>query len=640
MSNNALFQPIKMGGNIIKNRVVMSGMTTNYATMEGGVSRKLYNHIVERARGGVGLIVLEAAGVSWPEGKSCVRQLKINDAAITADLHDLADSVHAFGAKIIVQLHHGGFMAIPPLADGKQPICASPFGDAREMTLEEIKRVQQDFINAAVNAKVGGLDGVQIHAAAMYLVNSFISPACNTRTDEYGGSMENRFRFLKEIIEGIRAACPRPFILGIRLGAMDFFPGGLTLEEGVQYAKWCEEAGVDFIDVTTGFFGGNEAMETQWDPEGARVFMGEAVKKAVSVPVSIVGKLRTPSYCAEIIEEGKTDMVTIGRQMICDPQWANKAMRGRDDLIRPCLNCSQGCAEQAFFQGGNIHCQINPYAGFDDLYSEYSVPAAGVKKNIAVVGGGVAGMQFAIIAQKRGHNVTIYEKSDKLGGQMNIACVPPHKSDLAKALEWFKAETLRQGAEVKLNTEVTAEELIQMAPDAVVMAVGSVPSVPPIKGIETAIESWDILDGTVEPPVGKKVAIIGGGVVGAEVGHLLCENGCDVTIIEMMDEICIGHQLSHRMLLIGYLAEHAHVNTGSKVTEIGEGYICYTDAAGQVHKVDVDCSVIAAGHTSVGSDMLNALNAAGIETAMIGDCVNVSNIRNATRAALDLAYRI
>lgn len=640
-STKILMKPIKIGGVVIKNRIIMSGMTTGYANMDGSPSSKLKNHFVSRAKGGVGLLVMGAHAVSWPEGKICERMIAANNPNITSEYHDLADSVHAYGAKIIAQLHHGGFMAAPSIAGGKQSICASEFAGARAMTVEEIHRVRDDFIAAAINIRNCGLDGVQIHAANMYLLNQFMNPAINQRTDEYGGSLENRFRLTREIIEGIRAACPAPFILSIRLGAIDFFPGGSTLEDGIQYAKLAEEAGVDHIDVSCGFYTiPNQVMETQWEEEGSRLYLGEAIKKNVSIPVSVVGKLRTPEFCVSAIEEKKVDMVTLGRQLICDPEWANKVLFGKEETIRPCLYCCQGCAEQAFFNHGNIHCQINPYAGYEDKYCESSIPKVGVSKKIVVVGGGVAGMQFAITATRRGHDVTLIEKTDKLGGQMRLACVPPHKKEVSSALEWFRGEVNRAGVKVLYNTEATVESLKAMHANIVVFSTGATPVRPPIKGIKNAVESWDVLGGKSPVPQKKKVVIIGGGVVGSELAHMLCLNECDVTIIEMLPEICHGHNYAHKANLEGFLNEHATIQLNACVKEVGPDFVAFVDADGKSHTIQTDETISAAGHRPSGLDLYTEMINEGIESYKIGDCESVGNIRFATRSALELAYNI
>lgn len=607
-NTRALMQPIKIGRTTIKNRIVMSGMATGYANMDGSPNTKLLNHYISRARGGVGLIVMGATAVSWPEGKICERMIAANNPTITSELHNLADSVHAYGSKVIAQIHHGGFMAIPSCAGGAQSLCASDFAGARAMTIEEIHRVRDDFIAAAVNLMNAGLDGVEIHAAHMYLLNQFMNPVSNHRTDEYGGSLENRFRLTREIIEGIRSACPRPFIISIRLGVLDYTPGGTTLDEGVQFARWAEEAGVDMINVSCGFYtSGTQSMETQWEGEGTRLYMSEAVKKAVKIPVSIVGKLHTPEFCASAVEKGSTDMVTLGRQLICDPSWPNKVLFGKEDTIRPCLYCCQGCASLAFFEHSNIHCQLNPYAGFEDKYSETSIAKAGVTRRISVVGGGVAGMQFAITAAKRGHEVTLIEKEDKLGGQMRLACVPPYKEALAYALEWFRGEVVRAGVKVLYHTEATAESIKEADPDCVVLAAGAVPAWPPIKGVENAISSWDILGHKISTSEGEKIVIIGGGVVGSELAHMLCETGCDVTIIEMLPEICRGHQMSYKEHLENYLNEHAKINVNSSVQEIGQDYVVFIDAQKATQKIPADKVVIATSHRPAGINLYEQL---------------------------------
>ncbi|MBR0599788.1 FAD-dependent oxidoreductase [Sinanaerobacter chloroacetimidivorans] len=641
MSNLTLMiQPIKIGGTIIKNRVVMPPMD-NFVNMDGSFSRKHYCYLTNRARGGVGLIVMEAASVSWPEGKISERQLRINSGNITPELREMADSVHAFGTKIIVQLHHGGFIAVPEYSGGVQSVAPSEYGGARALTLEEIEKIKQDFETSAKVAQTAGLDGVELHASHMYLLNQFRCPACNQRNDQYGGSLENRFRIVKEIIEEIRKECPAPFILGVRLGIEDLIPGGTTLEEGMQYAKWCEEAGADMLNITTGFFSSvNNVTETQWQEEGARVYMGEAAKKAVKIPVAIVGKLRTPEFCAKIIEEGKTDMVVIGRQLICDLEWPNRVLFNRTDEIRPCLNCDEGCLGQYSFQHGTLHCSMNPYVGYEDLYCENSVLKTGTPKNIVIAGGGIAAMQFTIIAQKRGHSVTILEKADKLGGQLILAAVPPYKREVGKGLEWFKKTVSDSGAIIKLNMEATAESIAALNPDIAIVAVGSLPNRPPVQGIDNAIDSWDILEDADSAPENKKVEILGGGVVGSEVAHLLIEKGCDVNIIEMLPEICHGHEAIHKALLEGFLSANATLNLNATITEVGKNYVKFIDNEGRAQNLNADVAICATGQRPSGDILYDELLAVGIEAYKIGDAVKAANIRCATRAALDLAYTV
>lgn len=636
----SLNQPITIGGIRIKNRIVMPPMDTNYANADGSFSRKGYAYLTERAKGGAGLIIVEATSVSYPEGKISERQLNMKSAVTTPEIHDLVDSVHGFGTKIIPQIHHGGFMAVPDYCNGIQSVSASDYMGARALSTDEIKQIEQDFIHAATIAKNAGFDGVEVHGCHMYLLNQFLSPISNTRTDAYGGSLENRFRLLGNILRGIRKVCPRPFLLSVRLAAVDACPGGITLEEGIQFAKWCEECGADMLNLSNGFYTSvSQSTESQWEPEANRVYMSEAVKKEVHIPVSIVGKLRTPELCAEIIETGKTDMVCIGRQLICDPYFPNKIFTGRLDEIRPCLNCDDGCLGQFYYNHGNVHCSINPYVGYEDMYNEVNVPKAGIAKKIVVVGGGIAGMQCAITLKKRGHDVTIIEKEDKLGGQMYLAASTPFKESVGSAVKWFVSEVDRLKIRVCFHTQASVESIEKMDPDVVVLATGSLPNTPPIPGINSAIDSWDVLKGAASIEKGAKVVMIGGGVVGSELAHKLIDEGNAVTILEMMSELCRGHEAMHREKLENYMRENASVKLNVQVTQIGEHFVKYRNE-GKEEEIAADYVVYSVGQHPIGEELFEGLLDKGKETYKIGDCQNPANFRAATRAALDLAYRI
>lgn len=633
--------PVKVGSVWIKNRFEMPPMDTNYDNRDGTLSRKQYAYYVERARGGAGLIVTEAVSVSYPHGLITERQMNFKSPNSTPKWHDLTDSVHAFRAKIIPQIHHGGFMAIPAYNHGEQSVSASDFNGAREMSTEEVKEVINDFINAAVNAANGGFDGVQIHASHMYLINQFLSPACNQRTDEYGGSLENRFRMLKEIITGIRKALPHPFILAVRLAVEDAIPGGITLEDGIQYAKWCEECGADMIDATYGFYTAMASLtESQWQEEGLRVYMSEALKKEISIPVAIVGKLRTPEKMAEIIESGKADMVVVGRQLICDPYLPEKVFANKADEIRPCLNCNDGCVFQAILAHGNIHCALNPYVGYEDLYNEINVPKAGVSKKVVIVGAGIAGLQAAIIARKRGHDVTVLEKNDKPAGQMNLACLPPYKEEVRKARDWFVSEAERNDVKIITDCDANAETIAEFNPDSVILATGSKPFILPVPGAEKALEAWNVLEGKETMTKGASVAVIGGGVVGAELSHKLVDEGYKVTIIEMMDHLCGNQEPMHKGLLESFLTKNAVVCLNTKVKEIKDDRVIAENAQGETVEIPADHAIMSVGQRPVGDDLYKALLAKGIPAFKCGDANGAGNFRSATRSAFEIAYRI
>jgi 2,4-dienoyl-CoA reductase-like NADH-dependent reductase (Old Yellow Enzyme family)/NADPH-dependent 2,4-dienoyl-CoA reductase/sulfur reductase-like enzyme len=641
-----LFSPIKVGNVTLKNRIVMPPMDSNQNNMDGSLSRKCMGYLSERARGGAGLIIMEAVSVDWPRGKISERQLDINNPNVSADINDLVEYVHSFGAKIIPQIHHGGFLAYPELSGGAENISASdsdaPFPKARAMTLEEIKYIEGRFINAAVMAKRAGFDGVEVHASHMYLLSQFISPLTNRRTDEYGGSMENRMRIVVNIIKGIREDCGPEFLLDVRLGVMDAIPGGNTLEDGAKMALMCEEAGADMINLTTGIYANLEMMtEGQYQEEGGRAYWGREIKKLVkNAKVAVVGKLRTPSFCEKVIADGEADLVCIGRQLICDPFWPMKAETGKEDQIRTCLNCNEGCVNYLLTKHSGIRCVLNPFVGYEDLYTESTLNKAGVSKNVVIVGGGVAGMQAAITASKRGHKVTLLEKSATLGGQMILAAKPPYKEVLNSARAWFAGEVVRQGVDVKMNCEADIKTIKNLNPDSVIVTIGSVETSPPIPGIEKAIKSRTLLADESLMPKNKRVVVIGGGQVGCEVAHLIASNNNKVSIIEMLPEVCIDQEPLHKGLLAKGLAEHGvEIHTNSTATAVKDGCVEYKEGE-TTGSIECDLAVVSTGRKAVGSDLVSALRADGIEAFAAGDSLDGGNIRVATRSGFDVAMNL
>ncbi|MGN1344760.1 MAG: FAD-dependent oxidoreductase [Traorella sp.] len=644
-----LFSPITIGKVTLKNRVVMGAMDTDFANCDGTVSRQMMAHYVERARGGVGLIVVEAAAVG--KGIISPRQARIDSLNVVPSWKDMVDTVHSFGTKILCQLHHGGFKAIPVLAGGVESVSPSGSGYegdmwpySREITRDEIQEVINQHIQSAMIAYSTGVDGVEINAIGGYLLNQFLNPAINRRTDEYGGSIENRGRILIEIIKGIKAICPLGSILSVRFPVRDYSPGGLELEDGLKLAKMCEEAGANLINAAIGFYTDETATfntESQWQEEGARLYLAEKLKAVLeTAKVGAVGKLRTPSFCDQAIADGKTDLIVIGRQMLGDPHWARKAELGLDNEIRPCLNCNEGCYYYHFYQHAGARCAVNPYTGYEDLYQEHNVAMAGVKKNVVVIGGGIAGMQTAIIAKKRGHNVTLIEKTDKLGGQMILAAKPSYKNEVQKVCDWFAEETTRQNVSMKLNTTITFDEIKQMNTDVVVFATGSIDTTPPIKGAEISEYATSVLAGESEIPENKNLVVIGGGVVGAEFAHLMLSKGNKVTILEMLDEICKGHEPMHKNLLTKELTKMADIKTSVRVTEVMEYGVKYIDANGMEYSLACDKVYMAAGRRSVTSELEEKLVEDGITIRKVGDCSTVGNFRTATRSAMDVAYSI
>lgn len=639
----ALMTPIRIRGIEIRNRVLMPAMDTNYGDSNGFLTPRMQAHYVERAKGGVGLIVTEALSACAPEGRISGAQILINDDRSVSRFLYLTDSVHAFGARILAQLHHGGFKAAPAFNEGREAVTASSEAGkgGRTLTIEEIKKIQDGFVHAAKNASKAGFDGIELHAAHGYLINQFYSPATNFRTDEYGGSLENRFRFLREIIEGIRKELPGKFILGVRLGVWETVENGLTEEEALQMAEWCQDAGADMINLSAGHVAApNHGTLSQWDGHQNRIELVRRFKQKLDIPVSIVGKFRDPEECSRMISEGDTDFVTIGRQMLSDPHWCNKVLTGKLDEIRPCLNCNEGCISRLITIEGDVRCVMNPYVGYDDKYNEHNPIPAAAPKNIAVIGGGPAGMQFAITASARGHQVTIFEKADRLGGQMHLAAMTPFKDDMKRATKWFIGETQRSKAKIVLNQEVSARELIEGGYDRVVIACGSVPNQPPIPGIERAADFKSTLEaGTDALPENQSVTIIGGGTVGCEIAHLLVERGCEVTVLEMLPDFCNGMEATHKWLLLNQLRKTASLACGVQTKEITDNSVIYIDADGNEKSAPAQTVIYSTGQRPAGAELMEQLTQAGILAYRLGEAISTpGNIRTATRSALELAY--
>ena len=628
-----LFEPMKIGKVTVKNRIMQSPIGELMANPDGTPSSQMMAYYAERAKGGAGIICPAVFSVDYPQGKTVKFQVRVDTDYAIRDVAKMADDAHRYGALFIPQIHHAGAQTYFLNTEGMLPVCVTDqdvahafiqsyrqIGPQKELTTEEIWGLVQKFINAAVTCQKAQADGVTIHASHGYLINQFLSPELNARTDEFGGSLENRCRFAVEIIKGIRAACGPNFIIGARLTGMEWTPKGLSNEDCAQIAQVLEAAGCDFLDISAGSTDvPSRLMETNRYPQGDRVVFAEAIKKAVSIPVGAVGVLRDPDFCEQLIADGKLDFVVLGRTLVCDPYWPEKARTGRADEIRPCMTCSDGCLNE-LMNDRFISCALNPATGREETLA--NIGKAEKPGKVVVIGGGIAGMQAAATAAKRGHSVTLLEESDHLGGQMCLAAMPPHKEKVGEALNWFIAELDRAGVEVMLNAKADLACIQSLAPDTVIVATGAEPiTKAPIEGCEYAVPAWDVmLEKNGKMPENSNVALIGGGTVACEVAEMLVERGNNVTIIEMLPMIANGLEGLHLADLIGYFMMHnVSFYTNSVVTKITENSVTFMKEGTDEMTIPVDMAVLATGRKPFGQDLAAELEDEGYHVITIGD---------------------
>ncbi len=634
-----LFQPGKIGTMEIKNRIVMPPMATGYASEDGSVTDRLIAYYEERAKGGPGLIIVEISCIDAPVGRGLARQIGIDKDDFIPGLARLAAAIKRHGARAAIQLHHAGRQTSSRIT-GFKPVAPSPIpgrdGELPdELTIDGIKRLVNRFAEAAWRAKEAGFDGVEIHGAHGYLVSQFLSPLSNRRQDEYGGSVENRARFLVEVVKAIRARLGRDFPVWCRLSAVELnAEGGITLEETRVVAKMAEEAGVDAIHVSAHAVGTARRPPMAQQP-GAFIEYAEAVKKVVSVPVIAVGRI-TPEVGEDALHQGRADFIAIGRQLLADARTVEKIADGRLEDIRPCLRCFYCLDSVGRRRGNGVGCTINPFLGRE---REWTVLPVGEKKRVVVVGGGPGGMEAAIIAAKRGHKVVLFEQADQLGGQLILAAKPPFKDTIEAYRQYLIGQVRRLGVEVRLQQKFAPDLLPELKPEVVILATGVRPFIPDIAGIrgENVLLASQVLSGA---ETGERVAIIGGELVGCETALYLLDRGKQVTIMRRGARLATRVNRSVREPMIERLhVKGATILTGVEYEEItGEGVVI-RDSEGERRLVRADTVVVAAG-ASPNDELAKLLRGKVPRLVRVGDCVTPRGIREAVeegcRAGLEI----
>ena len=630
----SLFDKTYIGKMKLKNRIFMSPMGTT-GEADGAYCNEGIDYFEERAKGGAGLIITGANVVSTKyEPRPCT---ELSDFHHVERLNMLIERCHAYGAKVCVQLSPGlGRQQFtdpftPPYSAGSVGAFWFPDLICKPFSKEDIHYLVEKVGYSASLAVNAGADCVELHAYGGYLLDQFHSVQWNNRTDEYGGDIHGRLRLTLEVIEEVRKQCGRDFIIDVRISGDEYSDGGLTLNDMIYVSKQLEKATVDFIHVS----GGNtikkgSSMPASGTAPAPHKHASEEIKKHVSIPVATVSRINEPWVADELIANGVCDACMIGRPNLCDSEFANKAKAGKIDEIRPCIGCGR-CLTGIMF-GKPISCTVNP------AVEKEEIDEAHVNKKVLVVGGGPAGMEAAYVAKKRGHEVVLCEQSDRLGGQLNIACVPIGKQEITKVVKYMKSQLT--GVDVRLNTTVTKEMIENEFKDyEVITTVGATPKeIEPYKVFKQTMTADDILSGKKFP--GRKIVIIGGGSVGCETADYLAPlindlfpTNRDITLIEMTKGLMTGESGATKSLLTRRMMEKGvKIELNSKITYVDENTIKYEKNHQEYVLDDVDTLVFAVGYNPVASPIENA--------HLIGDCQKVGTLKDAITNAYQITKEI
>lgn len=641
MNYETMFTPLAIGPMTVKNRFVVPPMGNNFANADGTWSDQSLAYYAERAKGQFGLITIEAT-VVHKGAKGGPRKPCLYDDASVASLSRIAEACHEQGAKVSVQLQNAGpegnaKNAGAPL-EAASPIPAACGRDVpREVPTEKVYELVRGYGDAAERALRAGVDAVEIHMAHGYLVSSFISPRTNKRVDEFGGSFENRMRFPRLIVEEVRRRVRGRMAVIARINASDEVLGGQDVHDSAVIAAYLESCGVDCLHVSRAVHLKDEFM---WAPTavhaGFNAELVSEIKRAVGIPIIAVGRFTDPGYAELLVREGRTDLVAFGRQSLADPQMPLKAQEGRLEDMTPCIACLQGCVAN-MYAGKPIRCLANPCLGHE---AEPAAPADAPKR-VVVAGGGPGGLAAAFIAAERGHRVVLLEERDVLGGNMRLAAYPPGKGEISGMIRSYIVRCAKAGVVCRTGCKATVEAIERERPDVVIVATGARPLVLPLEGIDdpAVIPGGDVLEG--RRAVGRKVLVVGGGMVGCEIADFLGELQHEVTLVEYRGAMGADMIGEHRKLLLRDFDEYGveQINNAKVRAFYPDGVAYETPDGSSCELRGFDSVVLAMGY--VAHDPLSAaLAEAGYEVHAVGDAVEARRAIDATREAHEVATGI
>jgi 2,4-dienoyl-CoA reductase-like NADH-dependent reductase (Old Yellow Enzyme family)/thioredoxin reductase len=650
MKFSNLFTPLKVGRHLYKNRIIASPMYNGQFVTMPSLSRVFLESVEEKARGGCAEVAVGETSVDFEyanrETFDPIDYTRHEGPTFEA-FKKVASLIKKHGAKALIELSHCGEskLFVPGL---KNPI--GPMGYLREDGVEVkamdeamMRAVCDNFVTSSRFMKAVGFEGVVIHAGHGWLLHQFLSARTNRRTDKYGGSLKNRARFPLQVIKKVREAMGKDFLIEVRVSGEERIENGMRIAETVDFCKMIEKY-VDIIHVSSGLYRSpvlSGMISSPFAPHALNAGYAEAIKKAVSVPVMLVGGINSPELAEKLIAEGKCDLVALGRQTTADPDFANKAQTGNEEDITPCIRCFKcflGPLEEVLPRLGSLMaCTANPKHNY--LNKELLESTPKVSRNVLIIGGGVAGMEAAIVAADRGHKVTLVEKSHTLGGLLSFAANDFHKADLRVFRDLLVRRIYKRDINLMLDKELTPEEIRSFRADAIIVAVGARPIVPPIPGIENALKAVDVYKDISK--VGQKVIVVGGGLVGCELGLHLAKNGREVTIVEMTDNIAPDAYPFYRMALLNEMDKALVYKTGLKCTSIAANGITVVNSKNQKEFLPGDTVVYAVGMQPNREVVERIRDAAGdVPVYEAGDCTRPAKVCEAARAGFEAGLSI